>query len=475
MSKQVNQVKLGAEFIADTPRRLSNDRCLWAARMRRDRAALNLPEWEDMRSLASEIKKHTLSNLDRYLEQFEQNLTGRGIHVHWAETDTDHNDIVLGILRDHGVRSLTKGKSMAMDECRMREYLEKNGIEVYESDLGERIQQLDNQRDSHIVMPAIHKLRTDVAKLFARELGSDPDNDDPKYLNGVMRRDMRPRYIAAGAGMIGCNFAVAETGTIVMCSNEGDVDICATLPPLLIVTVGIEKLIPRQDDLSVFIRLLSRSSLGYDITQYTSHISAPAPGQEIHVVMLDNGRSERIGQPYWEIMKCIRCGTCMNTCPVFRRTSGISYDANYPGPLGLVLEPSYDLHRYAQLPFSCTHCGSCGNVCPVKIPLPELILRWREVVVANHESLLSHDIEEGLAGLALRNSTNFSMAERLGLAALRILPKSLAESKLNPWAEWHANPEAPEQTFRQWYESQKNDSDQNKDNEPYKETNDEND
>lgn len=303
MSKQVNQVKLGAEFIADTPHRESNDRCLWAARMRRDKVAATMPEWEEMRSLASEIKKHTLSHLDTYLEQFENNLQSHGITVHWAETADDHNNIVLDILKSHDVKSLTKGKSMAMDECSMREHLEKNGVDVYESNLGERIQQLDHQRDSHIVMPAIHKLRSDVARIFADNLGSNPDNDDPTYLNSVMRADMRRHYLEADAGMIGCNFAVAETGTIVMCSNEGDVDICATVPPLLIVTIGIEKLIPRQSDLPLFIRLLSRSSLGYDITQYTSHISAPAEGQEIHVVMLDNGRSDRIGQRYWEVLK----------------------------------------------------------------------------------------------------------------------------------------------------------------------------
>ena len=460
MSRQVNQVKLGAEFIADTPHRESNDRCLWAARMRRDKVASTLPEWEEMRDIASGIKQHSLSHLDEYLEQFEANLTSRGVKMHWAETAADHNDIVLDILRSHGVASLTKGKSMTMDECSMREYLERNGIEVNESDLGERIQQLDNQRDSHIVMPAIHKLRTDVARIFAEKLGSDPANDDPTYLNSVMRADMRKRYVKADAGMIGCNYAVAETGTIVMCSNEGDVDICATVPPLLIVTIGIEKVIPSQSDLPLYLRLLSRSSLGYDITQYTSHISAPAPWQEIHVVMLDNGRSERLGQPYWEVLKCMRCGTCMNTCPVFRRTSGISYDANYMGPLGLALMPSYDLHRYARLPFSCTHCGSCGDVCPVKVPLPELIFYWREVVVANRESLFTHDIEEGVMGEVLKNSTNLQHAERLGLWALRHTPSAIAESGLNPWAEWHRNPIPPEQTFREWYNENKSNLDE---------------
>ena len=216
-------------------------------------------------------------------------------------------------------------------------------------------------------------------------------------------------------------------------------------------TIGIEKVIPSQKDLPLFLRLLSRSSLGYDITQYTSHISSPAPGQEIHVVLLDNGRSDRLGQSYWEVLKCMRCGACMNTCPVFRRTSGISYDANYMGPLGEALMPSYDLHRYARLPFSCTHCGSCGNVCPVKVPLPELIFNWRKVVVENRESLFSHDLEEGMMELVLKNSTDLQHAEKLGLWALRHLPATLTESGVNPWAKWHKNPIPPEQTFREWY------------------------
>lgn len=449
--KQVNQVKLGAKFIADTPHRESNDRCLWAARTRRDKVAHTLPEWEEMRELASRIKENSLSHLDEYLEEFERNASRNGVHVHWAIDAAQHNETILKILNDHNVNSLTKGKSMTMDECGMREYLELNGIAVYESDLGERIQQLDNQRDSHIVMPAIHKLRIDVARLFARQLGSDPDNDDPSYLNSVMRADMRPRYIAAQAGMIGCNFAIAETGTVVMCSNEGDVDICATVPPLLIITIGIEKVIPRQEDLGIFIRLLSRSSLGYDITQYNSHINGPRPGQEMHIVFLDNGRSERLGAWYREILKCVRCGTCMNTCPVFRRTSGLSYDANYPGPLGLALEPSYDLHRYARLPLSCTHCGSCGNVCPVKIPLPKLILGWREVIVEKRQSLFTHNAEMGVMAQVLKSAANLKAGERLGLTALRYIPTAISESKINPWAQWHRNPIPPKETFRQWY------------------------
>ena len=448
---QVNQVKLGAKFIADTPHRESHDRCLWAARMRRDSVAQRIPEWEEMRELASQIKKHTLSHLEEYLIVFEERLKENGVHVHWALDAEEHNRIVLDIFQSHGVKVVTKGKSMLMDECGMRPFLAKHGIEVYEADLGERIQQLDDQQPSHIVMPAIHKLRGDVARLFAEKLGSDPDIDDPPYLNSVMRKDMRQHYIKADAGMCGVNFGIAETGGIVVCTNEGDADISANIPPLFVASMGIEKLIPTQSDLALFIRLLSRSALGLDITQYTSHYHGPRKGQEMHLIIVDNGRTSRLGSDYWEVLKCIRCGACMNTCPVFRRTSGLSYDAPYMGPIGIVLEPSYDLDRYARLPYSCTHCGSCGNVCPVKVPIPDLVFYWRDVVVKAGKDQLSHRIQESGMELVLRNATNLSHAEKLGLWALRNLPESLLTSRLNPWAKAHANPVPPKETFREYY------------------------
>lgn len=448
--KQVDQVKLGNKFLKDIDHRESHDRCLWEARMRRDKAVSAIPEWEEMRILASQVKLHTLNHLDEYLEEFEKNATANGIQIHWAKDASEHNDIMLSILKHHNVRIVTKGKSMLQDECGMREFLEKHGIEIYEADLGERIQQLDEQRPSHIVMPAIHKLRKDVAKLFAEKLGSDPEMDDPYYLNGVMRRDMRQKYIKADAGMTGVNFAVAETGGIVVCTNEGNADISANIPPLYIASMGIEKVIPGKKELALFIRMLSRNALGFDITQYTSHFHGPRKGQEMHIIIVDNGRSDRVASPdYYEVMKCIRCGACMNTCPIFRRTSGLSYDAPYMGPIGIVLEPSYDLYKYAQLPYSCTHCGSCNAVCPVKIPISDLIFYWRDQVVAHDYDLKTHRLEMDVASLVLKNSGNLAKAEKVGLWALKHIPKAIAESKLNPWADHHSNPTPPDKTFRE--------------------------
>lgn len=449
--KQINQVERGARFIADTAHRTSHDRCLWEARMRRDRAASEIPDWEYLREMASQVKLHTLSHLAEYLEEFESNARKRGIHVHWATDAEEHNRIVGEILRSHGVKVVTKSKSMLTDECGLRPYLGEQGIEVYEADLGERIQQLDDQPPSHIVMPAIHKLRTDVARLFAEKLGSDPANDDPTYLNSVMRRDMRRNYVRVDAGLTGVNFAIAETGGIVVCTNEGNADISANVPPLLVASMGIEKVIPGKRELGLMIRLLSRSALGFDITQFTSHYHGPRRGQEMHIVIVDNGRSERLAAEYHEVLKCIRCGACMNTCPVFRRAGGLSYGAPYMGPIGIVLEPSYDLHGYAQLPYSCTHCGSCVNVCPVKVPIPELVFYWRKRVVDAHEDLLVHRAQEDAAAIVLGSSTRLMAAEKAGLWALRNLPEKLLTNPLNPWTKAHANPQPPKKTFRQQY------------------------
>lgn len=452
MSKQVNQVKNGAKFIADVPHRESHDRCLWNACMRRNDVCSRIPEWEQLRDLASQIKKHTLSHLDQYLEQFEKNATANGIHVHWAETPEEHNEIIYELFKKHGVKTVTQGKSMTMDECELRPFMEKRGIYIHEADLGECIQQLDNQPPDHIVVPAIHKLRQDVATLFAEKLGSDPDITDPHYLNGVMRNYMRKKYEVIEAGMTGVNYAVAETGSVVICTNEGDADISATVPPLYVLSMGIEKVIPTVNDLAVFIRLLSRSALGLEITQFNTHIQRPQPGQEMHIVILDNGRSNRLAaDAYWEVLKCIRCGACMNTCPVFRRTSGLSYDAVYMGPIGEVLMPSYDLHKYARLPYSCTHCGSCGDMCPVKVPIPELILYWRSVDVDKGETQMTHDAEEMAAEKILESKEKFNYVENVALWALRNLPEKLLMSGLNPWAEVHDNPEPPAETFRQYY------------------------
>jgi len=277
-NRPVDQAEAAARFIAAPEHEKMHDERLWDLRQKRDREMHGIPEWEELRSLASAIKEHTLTRLDHYLEQFEANARSNGITVHWARDAAEHNQIVHGILKDHGAKSLIKSKSMLTEECGFRAYMSSVDIEVIETDLGERIQQLDNEDPSHVVVPAVHKLRTDVAEVFSRTIGTDPDNSDVHYLAEAQREATRPLILAADAGMTGCNFAVAETGTFVVCTNEGNADLSANVPKLHIASIGIEKIIPRLEHLGVFVRLLSRSALGSPSrnTHHTSAARAPA-------------------------------------------------------------------------------------------------------------------------------------------------------------------------------------------------------
>ena len=297
---RIDHAEASSEFIAATDHLEFHDRRLWDLRGKRDRAVAEVPEWEQLRELASAIKEHTLTHLGDYLEQFERAAKSNGCTVHWARDAAEHNEIVHRILNERGAKTLVKSKSMLTDECEMRAYLEPRGIEVIETDLGERIQQLDDEPPSHIVVPAVHKLRADVAEVFGRTLGTDPTNHDVHYLAESQRRTTRPSFLTADAGMTGANFAVAETGAIVVCTNEGNADLSVHCPKLYIASVGIEKIIPKTEHLGVFVRMLSRSALGSPITQMTSHYRAPRPGTEMHIVLVDNGRSERLGMAdFW--------------------------------------------------------------------------------------------------------------------------------------------------------------------------------
>lgn len=452
MSQIVDPEARAERFIALETHESTHDRLVWGMRQHRDAGVARVPEWETLRDLASQIKEHTLTRLDQYLEEFEANATKLGAHIHWARDAEEHNATVYDILRSHRVKSLIKSKSMLQEECGMTPFLQQRSIEVTESDLGERIQQLSNEPPSHIVVPAIHKLRTDVAGLFAEKIGTDPNNSDPHHLAEAMRQNARPRFLAADAGMTGGNFAVAETGGFVVCTNEGNADIGASVPPLHVASIGIEKLIPRARDLGVFIRMLSRSALGSPITQYTTHFHGPRRGGELHIVLVDNKRSDRLGsQDFWHALKCIRCGACMNTCPVYRRGGGLSYGATYSGPIGVILDPGFDLSKYRELPFHSTLCGSCSDVCPVKIDIADQIYKWRRVVAEKGLLPLSKKVGMSALGETLADPAIFHAAESLSQTALKRLPRFLLYNSLNPWGKHRELPDAPRQTFRQWY------------------------
>lgn len=451
--EKVDIVKNSAEFInQDNIHEPMHDRVLWASRMKRDKVASEIPEWEQLRDLASQIKEHTLSHLDQYVLQFAENAEKKGIIVHWAKDGEEHNQIVLDIIQKNNRSRLIKSKSMLQEECGMTPFLEQHGIEVVESDLGERIQQLSHERPSHIVVPAVHKTVEDVSKLFAKTIGTDPNNNDAVKLTEAMRQNARPKFLKADVGMTGANFAIAETGTFVVCTNEGNADLTASLPNLHIASIGIEKIIPRVEDMGVFIRLLSRSALGTPATQYTSHFSAPRDGAEMHIVLVDNGRSKRLGNDdFWEALKCIRCGACMNTCPVYRRSGGLSYGATYSGPIGIILDPSYDEAKYSELPFHSSLCGSCTEVCPVHINISDQIMKWRQVMVRHKHMPWARRKMFDAADYVLGSPKLFHTAEKVGHYAEKFAPDALIYFKANGYGEFHDMPKVKKETFRDWY------------------------
>lgn len=455
MTNRVDVVKNAARFIhKDNVHEKEHDKNLWNARIKRDKIAATIPEWEELREIASKIKEHSLANLDYYLEMFEKNATARGAIVHWARDAQEHNEIVYSILQTKKVTEVIKSKSMLQEECGMVPFLESKGIEVTESDLGERIQQLSHEPPAHIVMPAIEKTTEDVAQLFAKTIGTDPNDTDPHSLCEAMRNNARPRFLRAGAGMTGANFAIAETGSFVVCTNEGNADIGASVPPLHIASIGIEKILPKVEDLGVFIRLLSRSALGTPATQYTSHFTGPHKGGELHIILTDNGRSKRLGEAdFWHSLKCIRCGACMNTCPVYRRSGGLAYESTYSGPIGIILSPTFDVKKYSELPFHSSLCGSCSEVCPVKIDIADQIYKWREVVYKAGYMPEGRKLAFKAAGEVFAHPSLFRMAENVGKKVLPVVPDFLIYSKLNPWTNKNDREmiSLSKQTFREWY------------------------
>ncbi|MCA9190905.1 MAG: lactate utilization protein [Planctomycetales bacterium] len=443
---------LANRFTANTDRAHWHDQALWFVRQKRDRMVKLVPEWELLRQSASLIKAHTLANLPKYLEQFESEATARGAIVHWAENAEQHNQIVHRILEENRVQRVVKSKSMLTEECHLNPYLESRGIEVVDTDLGEWIVQLRGEPPSHIVLPAIHIKKEEVSDTFHRHIGTEAGNADPTYLTQQARKRLREKFLAAQAGITGVNFAVAETGGLVVCTNEGNADLGVSLPPIHIACMGIEKLIPRFIDLSVFTRLLARSATGQPITTYTSHFHGPRDGCQLHIVLVDNGRSNlRANTTYQEALQCIRCGACMNTCPVYRRSGGYSYSNTVPGPIGSVLAPARDAAAAHSLPYACTLCGSCTDVCPVKIPLHHQLLAWRGELAERKLIPLSKRVSMKLGRMVLGTPILYRLSGWLVRFALRWLPHSVTHNHLNTWARNRELPIPPSKSFRRLF------------------------
>ena len=448
--------ELAAAFAQNVERMKWHDKALWFVRVKRDNQAKTLDEWEELRNTADTIKTHTLANLDTYLETFEKNALKRGIKVHWAKDAAEHNSIVLDILRANNVKMVVKSKSMLTEECHLNPHLEAHGIEVVDTDLGERIVQLRQEPPSHIVLPAIHLKKEDVGTTFEHFLKTQKGNCDPTYLTRAARAHLREKFLNADAAMTGVNFAISETGGIVVCTNEGNADLGASLPKLHIACMGIEKIIPRLKDLSIFTRLLARSATGQPVTSYTTHYHGPIEGGQMHIVIVDNGRTNILAQErYVKSLQCIRCGACLNTCPVYRRSGGFSYGYTIPGPIGSTLAPNRDLKKYSTLPFACSLCGSCTNVCPVKVDLHhELYYKRQEVVEAGYLSPAKLNALKMATWLMCRPKL-MDCAGWMARKFVPFMPRAILYSKFNVWGKGRELPRFPKNSFKELYKEKK--------------------
>jgi L-lactate dehydrogenase complex protein LldF len=399
---------------------------------KRKQAVAGLPNWEELRTQARAIKDEVLSDLDRYLKEFVRNAESRGAKIHWARDAAEANSIICGLVKDRNARIVVKSKSMTTEETHLNDALEAAGLQVVETDLGEYIIQLAHEPPSHIIAPAIHKTRHQIGELFTAELGMPP-TDDVDKMTSTARATLRDRFAAADVGISGVNFAIAETGTIVIVENEGNIRLTTSLPRLHIAMMGIEKVIPRFADLDVFLKLLPRSGSGQRLTTYQSfitgvkrHATDEGP-DELHIVLLDNGRSRILAHPVTrQSLACIRCGACLNACPVYQQVGGHAYGSVYPGPIGAVITPQLmGIQKAAQLPYASSLCGACRDVCPVKIDIPELLLHLRGEISERKGSTAERLVFKVWARV-MTNSALYKLSSIAGRILQRVMPISRA-------------------------------------------------
>jgi L-lactate dehydrogenase complex protein LldF len=420
---------------------------------KRAKAVARLPEFEALRDAARDIKDHTLAHLDLYLEAYEAKVRESGGSVHYARTTDAANAIVLDICHHHGARSVAKGKSMVGEEMGLNAALEARGITPVETDLGEYIIQLRRETPSHVIAPAVHLTKDQIADEFRqahKNLRPDRDLSEPVALLGEARTILREKFLAADIGITGANFLIAETGTSIIVTNEGNGDLSQSLPKVHIVLASIEKLVPTLEDAGTLLRVLARSATGQDMTVYTTLSTGPrrqgdADGpDEYHVILLDNGRSKMLGGDFAEMLRCIRCGACMNHCPVYQSIGGHAYGSVYPGPMGAVLTPAlFGLNQSADLPSASTLCGACESVCPVRIPLPRLLRRWRERAYVRHLGPESQRLGLAVWGFFAKHVELYGRIARIVMPALAFLGRAGKFGRL-PGAEgWTAQRDFP--------------------------------
>ncbi|MFJ6671779.1 LutB/LldF family L-lactate oxidation iron-sulfur protein [Actinosynnema sp. NPDC091369] len=444
--------KAAREALGNAQLRRNLAKATTTIRAKRANVVGELPDWAQLRAAGAAIKDDVLANLDEYLVRFEEALTSRGTRVHWARDAEEANRIVTDLVRATGTREVIKVKSMATVEIGLNEALADIGVHAVETDLAELIVQLGHDKSSHILVPAIHRNRTEIRDIFRREMpGVDPGlTDDPRALAEAAREHLRHKFMTVDVAISGANFGVAETGSLVVVESEGNGRMCLTLPRTLISVVGIEKLVPRWQDLEVFLQLLPRSSTGERMNPYTSVWTGPTEGQTSHVVLVDNGRTATLADPDGRAaLRCIRCSACLNSCPVYERTGGHAYGSTYPGPIGAVLSPQLTgVDRNPTLPFASSLCGVCYDVCPVAIDIPSMLVHLRERVVSAKRTTPESTAMRALAW-AMSDARRWRRLLRLGRfgrVASRHVP-------LPGWSTARDLPQPPVESFRDWWES----------------------
>ena len=431
------------------------------------RAKMLLDQFTDadqLRRFAGQIKQHVVENLDTYLPQVEAKLKANGAQVHWAATGEEACATVLQIMQARGATRMVKAKTMVSEEIELAHYLEKFGIEALETDLGEFIVQIDKDHPSHLVRPIIHKNRQEIARSFERE-GLGDYNDDPETITRRARAFLRHKFLAADVGLTGANFVSVESGRLVVVTNEGNSRFSLAAPKCHIALVGIEKLVPRDRDLGLFLNLLVRSATAQQLTAYVEFISGPkAPAQtdgpeEMHVIFVDNNRTEVLASDCRAILRCIRCGACLNVCPVYRQASGHAYRSVYPGPVGAVLSPLLAGKRFpelADLPKASSLCGACNEVCPVNIPIPDLLLRLRDRAKREHAPLASAGTPPMGAWALMASSPSVWKTALFGGKMIDLVPhKFVPVPSLQAWTAQRTLPRWQGGEFRRWMKNRK--------------------
>jgi L-lactate dehydrogenase complex protein LldF len=423
-------------------------------------------DWQQLRTAAAAIRSHALENLSTYLEQFESRCTAAGGTVHWARDAAEARAMILGILREEAAKEVIKIKTMTSAEIELNPALEAAGISAIETDLAELILQLGHDEPSHIVVPALHVNRSQVREIFARRMGLKDLSDDPQALTAAARSYLRRKFLSVPTAISGANFLIAETGSVVVVESEGNGRMCLTLPRTMITLAGIEKVLPRFQDLEVMLQVLARSATGERMSPYSSLWTGVTPGdgpQRFHVVLLDNGRSSILARhTERQTLRCIRCAACQNTCPVYRQTGGHAYGSVYGGPIGAILTPQLMHMEHAQsLPYASSLCAACYEVCPVKINIPEVLIELRAQVVNQERDKPERWFDSMYIGMKAANAIfasafRFRMAQRLGRIGLRFLTGKDGWIHRLPslGARWTVTRDLrglPDQTFRDWW------------------------